>query len=96
MALADWPEDRLIALGVYAKGFEGDPELFYVYTNARDLTVEEERQLEAAAGAFGALTKLTFRTLMSPPTPQFVATGVAEKIVAYVEDACPRPKRGTR
>jgi len=25
LALGGWPEDKLIGLGIYAKGFEGDP-----------------------------------------------------------------------
>ena len=94
LALGSWPEDKLIGLGIYAKGFEGNPELFYVYTNARDLTLAEERQLEETASTFGDLTKLSFRSLMAAPTPHFFATGVAETIVAALEEAYPAAKLG--
>ena len=94
LALDSWPEDKLIGLGIYAKGFEGNPELFYVYTKARDLTPAEELKLEDTADAFGDLTKLSFRSLMAPPTPHFIATGVAENIVIALEERYPAAKLG--
>jgi hypothetical protein len=69
-------------LGVVAKGYVGDPELYYVFINANNPSADEEGQIEAVASRFGSVTDLTLDDLMyTDPRPHLIAAGPAENIL---------------
>lgn len=84
-ALDAFPLDRLVGLGVFAKGYEGNPELFYVFANLKSPTVDEERVLRATMGGFGRRTEKSFHDLAdTDPRPHFIASGPVEVILEAI------------
>jgi hypothetical protein len=84
------PLDKLVGLGIFAKGFEGDPERFYVYANVADATPEDERKVTLPMAEFGKRTTLTFNNLFyDDPRPHFTATGPGVTILIGLKAAYP-------
>ena len=81
LAFDAFPLDLVVGMGVAAKGYEGDSELFYVFVNADDPEPAEVEQIEAVLGRFGSPTGLSFEDLMAAPQPHFVASGVTDQIL---------------
>jgi hypothetical protein len=80
-ALDAFPGSLVGGLGVVARGYEGDPELYYVFINANDPSPDDLRQIEAVASRFGSVTDLTLDGLMyTDPRPHLIASGPVEDI----------------
>jgi hypothetical protein len=81
-AVDAFPTDLIVGLGVIIKGFEGDPEQFYVFVNADDPTAEQVAQIASTLAGFGQATSLTYADLMyKDPQPHLVASGPVESIL---------------
>lgn len=90
IAMDGFPESLVGGLGVIVKGYEGDPEVFYVFVNANDPTDEQAAQIEGVMAQFGESTALTLHDLTeSDPRPHLVASGPADNVLFALQASYP-------
>lgn len=90
IAMDAFRENLVAGLGVIAKGYEGDPELLYVFVNANDPTDDEVVQIEAVMSSYGEKTALTYDELMvRDPRPHLVVSGPISSIVSALRTSYP-------
>ncbi len=77
-------------MGIFVKGYEGDPERFYVYANVAEPTPDDERRVTLPMAEFGKRTTMTFKNLFyDDPRPHFTATGPGVTVLIGLKAAYP-------
>jgi hypothetical protein len=82
--------DKIVGLGVAAKGYLDEPETFIVFVTGKDLSPDEVTDIEATLSEWGKpLPDMTYQKMMSEPMPHMTTSGLGKQILPVLKAQYP-------